>query len=65
MVPSTEVRWCGVCAADAVFDRFDCTEHDDCLELACSGCGAGLERAGRLDPIADEPGSDGAGEVAA
>jgi hypothetical protein len=37
-------RWCGGCAADAVFERFDCADHPgDCVELVCVGCGAGAE----------------------
>ena len=39
-------RWCGGCAADTVFDRFDCLDHGaDCVEWVCSVCGGGVEDA--------------------
>ena len=47
MLLTTEARWCAVCAAESVFDRFDCDDHGpDCLELVCSACGTGLELVG-------------------
>ena len=47
MTTTTEIRWCGGCAAEAVFERFDCADHpDDCLELICTACGAGVEAPG-------------------
>ena len=37
-------RWCSGCAADAAFERFDCADHpEDCIELVCVLCGAGIE----------------------
>jgi hypothetical protein len=37
-------RWCGGCAAETALVRFDCFEHpDDCVELLCAECGAGVE----------------------
>ena len=54
-------RWCAECAADAVFDRFDCADHpEECIELVCVLCGAGIEvgpvavpmAAGRASPAA-------------
>ncbi len=42
----TFTRWCSGCAADAAFERFDCAEHpEDCIELVCVLCGAGIEYA--------------------
>lgn len=39
-------RWCGGCARETAYVRFDCTDHpDDCVELVCELCGAGLELA--------------------
>ena len=46
MIPTTELRWCGGCAAETAFDRFDCSDHSqDCLELVCTMCGEGVELA--------------------
>jgi heterodisulfide reductase subunit A-like polyferredoxin len=40
----TLTRWCGACAADVTFARFDCREHpEECVELVCAGCGEGFE----------------------
>ena len=37
-------RWCSGCAAEAAFDRFECVDHpEDCIELVCVLCGAGIE----------------------
>ena len=56
MIATTELRWCEVCAAETVFDRFDCGDHaGDCLELVCSTCGAGIETAG-FAPVATTAG---------
>ena len=39
-------RWCGDCAAEAEFARFDCADHPDgCVELVCVRCGGGVESA--------------------
>ncbi|HEV2891519.1 MAG TPA: hypothetical protein VGX28_14195 [Frankiaceae bacterium] len=39
-------RWCGGCAAETAYVRFDCADHpEDCVELVCELCGAGLELA--------------------
>ncbi len=39
-------RWCGGCAEETAYVRFDCTDHpEDCVELVCELCGAGLELA--------------------
>lgn len=39
-------RWCGGCAAETAFDRFDCMDHpEDCVELVCVLCGEGFELA--------------------
>ena len=47
MIATTEIRWCGGCAAEAAFERFDCADHpEDCLELVCTVCGAGVELPG-------------------
>ncbi len=42
----TVTRWCSDCAADAAFDRLDCAGRpEDCIELVCVLCGAGVELA--------------------
>lgn len=47
-------RWCSECAADAVFERFDCADHpEECIELVCVLCGGGIE-VGPV-PAADAP----------
>ncbi|HVF19069.1 MAG TPA: hypothetical protein VNA14_02365 [Mycobacteriales bacterium] len=53
----TEIRWCGGCAAEVAFERFDCAEHpEDCLELVCTGCGSGVELIGAtVAPSAPAP----------
>lgn len=41
-----QMRWCGGCADETVFVRFDCADHDDdCVELVCTLCGGGVELA--------------------
>ncbi len=42
MIATTELRWCEACAAEVLFERFDCADHPaDCRELVCTGCDAG------------------------
>jgi hypothetical protein len=37
-------RWCSGCAAESAFDPFDCADHpEECIELVCILCGAGIE----------------------
>lgn len=39
-------RWCGGCAAETAFVRFDCSDHpEDCVEMVCTLCGGGVELA--------------------
>ena len=39
-------RWCGGCARETAYLRFDCTDHpEDCVELVCELCGSGMELA--------------------
>ena len=55
MIVTTELRWCGECATETPFERFDCADHPgDCLELVCTRCGQGLELA-PVPPGAGEP----------
>lgn len=45
-------RWCSECAADAAFERFDCADHpEECIELVCVLCGAGIE----IGPVGSVP----------
>jgi hypothetical protein len=39
-----EVRWCADCSAEVAFEVPPCDDGhgDDCPDLACTGCGAGL-----------------------
>jgi hypothetical protein len=40
----SEFRWCSGCAAEAAFEQFDCADHpEECIELVCALCGAGIE----------------------
>jgi hypothetical protein len=46
MIVTTELRWCGECATETAFERFDCADHAaDCVECVCTRCGHGFELA--------------------
>ena len=56
MVATTQTRWCGACAAETAFERFDCADHpEDCLELVCTACGCGVELVGSGVRSAEQP----------
>lgn len=58
-------RWCSECAADAAFERFDCADHpEDCIELVCVLCGAGIELALVPGTVAGTAGTAGAAGAA-